>query len=230
MVRKLAYIDLSHVFENNMPGFTMKDENGAEISYTAKIYPFLTHEQSKPLYKGKASFEITEMIFQTSIGTYLDSPYHRFSEKRDISQLSLEEVILPGIVIDVRDHKPHQSIGIEVLSKDIELANHAVLFNFNWDQYWGKKEYYNYPYISRELIKQLLKRQVKLVGVDTLNIDDSKDLTRPAHTILLENNILIVENLTNLDSLHNKKFRFFAVPIKGKNVAAMPVRAFAEVL
>ncbi len=63
MVRKLAYIDLSHVFENNMPGFSMKDENGVEITYTAKIYPFLTHKQSKPLYKGKASFEITEMVF-----------------------------------------------------------------------------------------------------------------------------------------------------------------------
>jgi kynurenine formamidase len=212
-----------------MPGFSIKDEQGKEITYTARIYPFMTHDQSKSLYKGKASFEITEMSFQTSIGTYLDSPYHRYPEKRDISQIALEEVILPGIIIDVRDRIPLQSIGVEVIPKELKLANHAVLFNFNWDRYWGKKEYYKYPFISEKLVKHLISKQVKLIGVDTINIDDSRDLRRPAHTLLLKKDILIVENLTNLDSLHGQNFRFFAVPIKGNKVAAMPIRAFAEI-
>ena len=93
-----------------MPGFRIKTENGTYLSYTAKIYPFLTHEQTRPKYQGLASFEITEMNFQTSIGTYLDSPYHRFPNKRDISDISLEEVILSGVVIDVRECSPFQSI------------------------------------------------------------------------------------------------------------------------
>ncbi len=226
----MKYIDLSHTFENNMPGFRMRNEDGSIVMYTAKIYPFLTHDQSLPIYKGKASFEITEMVFQTSIGTYLDSPYHRFPGKRDISQLSLDELILSGIVIDVSEYTPFESVGVEVLPKDNDLSNRAILFNFNWDQYWGTEKYYEYPFISMEIIKKLLKHKVKLVGVDTINIDDSRDLTRPAHTMFLDNNILIVENLTNLNKLHGKNFKFYAVPIKGKKVAAMPIRAFAEVL
>lgn len=65
--------------------------------------------------------------------------------------------------------------------------------------------------------------------MDTLNADDSRDLARPVHTELLARDVLIVENLRNLDLLHGLDFRFFAVPLKARKVAAMPVRAFAEV-
>jgi arylformamidase len=214
-----------------MPGFKMRSEDGSILTYTAKIFPFLTHEQSKPKYQGRASFEITEMRFQTSIGTYLDSPYHRYPNKRDISQILLDEVVLNGSVIDVREMKPFQSVPPGVITKNHnDSIGKAVLFNFGWDQYWGTDKYYKYPFISKELINRLLEQKVKLIGVDTINIDDSRDLSRPAHSIFLANDILIVENLRNLNTLHNRKFRFYAVPIKGRKVAAMPVRAFAEIL
>lgn len=223
---KFEFIDLSHPFEDGMPGFRMKDPEGNVIYYTAKIHPFLTHEQSKSLYHGQASFEITEMCFQTSIGTYLDSPYHRFPEKRDISQLLIDEVILPGIVIDVRNLQPFQPLeSIPILANPF---GKAILFNFGWSKHWGNEQYYKYPYISEKTIDYLVAQKVKLVGVDTLNIDDSRNISRPAHTAFLKNDILIVENLTNLEKLHNKSFRFFAVPLKAKKVAACPIRAFAE--
>jgi kynurenine formamidase len=65
--------------------------------------------------------------------------------------------------------------------------------------------------------------------VDTINGDDRNDLERPFHTELLRRDILIVENLTNLGALPPSGFRFFAIPIKAKNTAAMTVRAFAEI-
>ncbi len=226
----MRFVDLSHIFEDGMPGFKLKNVNGSYTTYTAKIHPFLTHEETKPRYQGKASFEITEMFFQTSIGTYLDSPFHRYVDKKDISQLSLEEVILMGEIIDARGLNPFQSIGIENFPQNIDYTGKAVLFNFDWSKYWGREQYSEYPYISEELISFLITQKVKLVGVDTMNIDDSRNLARPAHSFLLKEDILIVENLTNLDTLYGKEFRFFAVPIKGKKVAAMPVRAFAEIL
>ena len=70
----------------------------------------------------------------------------------------------------------------------------------------------------------------RLVGVDTVNIDDSRDPARPVHTLLLKNEVLIVENLTGLEQLYGKAFRFFAVPWKAKKAASLPVRAFAEIL
>jgi kynurenine formamidase len=223
------FIDLSHYFEDNMPGFKMKNKDGTVTQYTARIHPFLTHEETGPLFEGKASFEITEITFQTSVGTYIDSPYHRFPQGRDISQIALEEVILPGVVVDVRNRSPGEAVSIDVIPERL-LKQHAVLFNFGWDIHWGTDTYYSYPFISKEVIQALCDKEVGLVGVDTVNIDHAADLTRPAHTLFLKNDILIVENLTNLDRLYGKEFRFFAVPLKGKKVAAMPVRAFAEIL
>jgi kynurenine formamidase len=92
------------------------------------------------------------------------------------------------------------------------------------------EDYYAYPFLSRAAITYLAEAGAKLVGVDTLNIDDSHDPERPAHSTFLRQETLIVENLTNLDVLHGNKFRFFAVPLKARDTAAMPVRAFAEIV
>jgi kynurenine formamidase len=208
----------------------MKNEDGTITQYTAKIKPCLTHEQSLAKYEGKASFEITEMSFQCSVGTYLDSPYHRYQEKRDISELQLEEMILPGILIDVREKEAYEAVGIDVIEKGTDLRGKAILFNFGWDVYWGTDKYYSYPYISEDLINYLFAEGVKLVGVDTVNIDSIKDPCRPAHSLFLENDILIVENLTDLSKLKEKEFIFYAIPLKAKRTAVMPVRAFAEIV
>ncbi|MFX0064663.1 MAG: cyclase family protein [Candidatus Hermodarchaeota archaeon] len=226
----VLFIDLSHDLEDNMPGFKIKGKDGTVTQYTVKIRPFLTHEESKPKFLGKCSFEVTEIQFQTSVGTYLDSPYHRYPDGRDISEIKLDEVILSGIVIDVRGKKEFEPVGVNIIPNNLDLKGKAVLFNFGWNEFWGLDKYYFYPFISKELIRFLIQSEVKLVGVDTANIDDSRDLTRPAHSLFLKKDILIVENLTNLDQLHTKRFRFFAVPVKGKKVAAMPIRAFAEIL
>ena len=68
------------------------------------------------------------------------------------------------------------------------------------------------------------------VGIDSYNIDDTADLSRPAHTELLRAGILIIEHLTNLDSLPNEReIRLFAVPPKVRGLGSFPVRAFAMV-
>ncbi len=229
-LKKEKFIDLSHDFEDHMPGFKIKNEDGTVTQLTARIHPFLTHEQSKKKYSEGCSFEITEITFQTSVGTYLDSPFHRYSKGRDISEIKLEEVILEGIVIDVRGRGAFESVELDVIPGDLVLKDKAVLFNFGWDQYWSTDRYYFYPFISKKLVEYLIQAGIKLVGVDTQNVDNSRDLTRPAHSLFLKDEILIVENLRNLAQLYGKRFRFFSVPIKGKKVAAMPIRAFAEIL
>ena len=228
------FIDLSHTLEDGMPGFKVRNEDGSFTQFTVSIKPFLTHEQSAPKYEGKASFEMTEMSFQTSIGTYIDSPYHRWRGMKDISQIALEEVILPGVVIDARGRAPYEAVGADALPPKSELTGKEVLFNFGWDKHWpaaggfAKPEYHAYPFLSRDAIRYLIDAKVKLAGVDTINIDDHHDPERPAHSWLLKEGIYVVENLCNLGALQGATFRFFAVPVKGKNVAAMPVRAFAE--
>jgi len=76
----------------------------------------------------------------------------------------------------------------------------------------------------------LLDSGIKLFGVDALNADNPTDMERPAHTWFLGGGIHIVENLTGLDALHGRDFRFFAIPLKVKDAAAFPIRAFAEIV
>jgi arylformamidase len=223
----MRFFDLSHTIENGMPGFRMKNADGSLTEYTARVRPFLTHEQSRVFYQSKAEFEITELTLQTSVGTYIDSPYHRHRAKRDIGQIDLSEMILPGVVIDMRGRAAWEAVDLDETHRAFDLAGKAVLFHFGWDQHWGTEAYYSYPFLSHETLQYLIGAGVRLVGVDTLNIDSSRDPERPAHTWLLGEEIFIVENLCGLEQLHGADFTFFAVPLRVKGAAAMPLRAFA---
>ncbi|UCE87923.1 MAG: cyclase family protein [Deltaproteobacteria bacterium] len=211
-----------------MPGLRLQGADGTRIEYSARVFPFLTHEQSRPRYADQAEFAITEIHFRTSIGTVLDAPYHRYPAGRDISELRLEEVILPGVALDLRGRRPHEAVGPAALPPDLDLTGKAVLLNFGWDVHWGENAYHAFPFLAADAIDALIDRGVALVGVDTPNVDDTRDPRRPAHTRLLRQEIPIVENLTHLDALLGRHFRFFAVPWRAKGVAALPVRAFAE--
>jgi len=223
------FIDLTQTFENGMPGFRMRDRTGKLTEFTAKIRPFLTHEESRPNYQERASFEISEASFQTSIGTYLDAPRHRHQGMGDIASLELSTLILPAIVIDARHCSPCRPLSASELPSAGLLTGRAILVNFGWDKHWGRERYYEFPYVERQGLQYLLEAKISLFGVDSLNADCPQDLDRPAHTWFLRNNIHIVENLTGLDQLHNKSFRFFAIPLKVRDAAAFPIRAFAEI-
>lgn len=225
----MSFIDLSHDFYDGMPGFSMTDGGGNTVKYTAHVDRFLSHEQSAVFYEGKASFEITELSFQTSVGTYLDSPLHRFTGGRDIASLKLGELIRPGLCIDARSAGPGQCISLADIDLPSKLEGKAVLFNFGWDRHWETDIYNDYPYIGRDIIDALVARQAAIAGVDTLNIDNRKDPERPAHTQLLGHDCFVCENLRGLEQLVGREFRFFAMPIKVRTAAAMPVRAFAEI-
>jgi kynurenine formamidase len=227
------FVELSHVIENGMPGFRTTGLDGDPQEFAVHIRPMRTHAQSRPLYQNKAEFEITEISMQTSIGTYVDSPYVRYEKKRDIAALALEELILPGVVVDLAHLAADQPAQVADLENSLgaagDIAGKAVLCRFGWERFWGMPEYYTYPFLSRPALHFLIDGKARLVGVDTINIDDGSDLERPAHSWLLKHEILIVENLRNLAALGAEPFRFYALPAPVKGAASMPVRAFAEV-
>ncbi|MCW6508470.1 cyclase family protein [Lichenifustis flavocetrariae] len=221
-------VDLTHVFRENMPGFRLRNESGELVEFSARIRPFLTHAQSAPNYDNKASFEISEVQFQTSIGTYMDSPRHRFPDKGDIATLALPRLVLEGVVIDARHAEPSQGLTLADVTLPETLKGKAVLVNFGWDRFWGQDTYYQVPYLARDVLERLRAEGIGLFGVDTINADCITDPERPAHSWLLADDILIVENLTGLHLLHGRSFRFFSIPIPIEGAVAFPVRAFAE--
>lgn len=223
-------IDLTVAFYDGMPGFSMTGADGRELHCTAEIREVLSHADTAPLYGGQCAFAYTEARFFTSIGTRLDAPYIRYPEMRDIAGLTLDELVLPGVIVDARGRAPESVVAPDEVALPDDLAGRAVLFNFGWDRLWGEPGYLDPPVISLDFVDLLIDRGAKLLGVDAVSVDGKHDLSKPTHSRLLARDILIVEDLCRLDRLHGRAFRFFALPIPARGAASMPVRAFAELL
>jgi len=214
------FAELNHVLEDGMmayPGFPRP-----------KIGAFLDHKASRSRYQDKAEFFLGKVEMVCNVGTYLDSPFHRYADGADLSQIPLERVAgLPGIVLDGAVSSDR---SITLHCSKPELHGRAVLIRTGWDQRWGTERYWEPgPYMSGESIDLLIRSRPILFGVDFWNVDDTEDPSRPVHTRLLASNILIVEHLCNLSALPRTGFKFYAVPLRIVRGASFPVRAFAEI-
>lgn len=211
-------IDVSHTVEHGM------------ITYRGLPAPlicdFLSREQSRSHYAHGTEFQIGKIEMVANTGTYLDSPFHRYAHGKDLSQLPLERLAnVDSLVIRI-----DRSKGRGISHVDLESYNvrgKAILIHTGWDRHWRTDQYFEgHPFLTREAAEYLVRAGAALVGIDSLNIDDTADLTRPAHSLLLGAEIPIVEHLRGLDQLPDQNFRFFAVPVKVKNMGTFPVRAF----
>ena len=215
----MRFVELSHPIQDGMkayPGFP-----------SPTIGAWLTREDSRSRYGGKAEFYIGRVDMVGNVGTYLDAPFHRHANGADLSKVPLESIAgVEGIVVD---GKPAQNRSISVDCSPSELQGRAVLIRTGWDRKWGTKDYWSLgPFLSDDSIDLLVRSKTTLAGVDFWNIDDVENKLRPAHTRLLAANIPIVEHLANLSSLPRTGFRFYAVPPPIVSGASFPVRAFAE--
>ena len=212
------FIDLSHLIQDGM--ITYQGLPGP------KICDHLSREDSKQHYAEGTTFQIGKIEMVANTGTYIDAPFHRYKAGEDLSQLDTASVAnLDGVVF----HADAGTLAIQPdLFKGNDVGGKAVLIHTGWDRHWGTELYFkDHPYLTRESGEYLKSRGSALVGIDSLNIDDNTDGTRPAHTILLSGGIPIVEHLCNLDALPNTGFKFFAVPAPVKGMGSFPVRAFA---
>lgn len=208
-------VDVSHVIESGM------------ITYRGLPAPlvcdFLSREQSRHLYAPGTEFHIGRIDMVANTGTYLDAPFHRFADDIDVAELPLERLAnLDAVVIPTSE----RAIGPEVFA-GVPLTGRAVLVRTGHDRHWRTDRYFeDHPYLTAVAAKLLAESGAALVGIDSLNIDDTTDGSRPVHTTLLKAGVPIVEHLTGLDQLPASGFRFFAVPVKVKGMGTFPVRAF----
>jgi kynurenine formamidase len=169
-------------------------------------------------------FQIGRIDMVANTGTYLDTPAHRYADGWDLSALPLDRVALvPALVVDATG-----AIG-PLSFANIDLADRAVLLRTGWDRHWGTAEYGagGHPFLTEPGAGVLVDAGVTLVGIDSVNIDDTATGERPAHSALLAAGIPIVEHLTSLGALPKGEFTFTAVPVKVAGMGTFPVRAFA---
>jgi kynurenine formamidase len=159
-------------------------------------------------------------------GTYLDTPFHRFPDGADLAALPLSRMAdLDGVVIRVQE-------GTRAVDRTAvepqRVEGRAVLIHTGWDRHWETEAYgQGNPYLTAEAVGWLADQGAALVGIDSLNIDDPEDLSRPAHTTLLAAGIPIVEHLRGLDQLPEEGFRFHAAPVGIQGMGSFSVRAYA---
>jgi arylformamidase len=216
--RMTTLVELSHTVEHGM------------ITYKGLPAPlicdFMSREASRSIYASGTEFQIGKIEMVANTGTYVDAPFHRYADGQDLAELPLTSLAnLEGIVI----HATGRSIGRAAFG-DLDLRGKAVLVHTGWDRHWRTGQYFEgHPFLTEDAARHLADSGVALAGIDSLNIDDTADMTRPTHTILLGAGIPVTEHLCNLAALAQHSFRFFAVPVKVKGFGTFPVRAFAAV-
>lgn len=210
-------IDLSHTVAHGL--VTYKGLPGPIIC------DYLSREASKKHYAPGVEFQIGKIEMVANTGTYLDSPFHRYEDGKDLSQLELKKLAnLPGFKITAKQ----RAIDASCFPRDENLAGKAILVETGWSKHWNTPQYLEgHPFLTEDAAQFLADSKVSLVGIDSHNIDNVEDLRRPVHSILLDQEILIVEHMTNLAALPRKDFAFFAVPVRVKGFGTFPVRAFA---
>jgi arylformamidase len=197
---------------------------------TPPISDWLSRDASRARYAPGTTFQMGKIELLANTGTYIDAPFHRYDGRTDIAGYPLESVAdLDGLVVRATTRSARALDAAWFRGRD--LRGKAVLVHTGWDARWRTEEYSagGHPFLTRDAAAHLVATGVALVGIDSLNIDDDKDGTRPAHTLLLGAGIPIVEHLTNLGALDDAGFRFFAAPVKVKGMGSFPVRAFARV-
>ncbi|MGI8706391.1 MAG: cyclase family protein [Sphingomicrobium sp.] len=216
---KAEIVDLSHVIEDGMT--TYKGLPGPHIC------DFWTREDSAGNYDDGSSFQIGRIDMVANTGTYVDSPFHRYADGKDLAELSLGSLVdLPGIVI----RRPYE-VGLATDVTDFErfvVRGKAVLVHTGWDRHWRTDAYAtDHPFLTAKAAEWLAENGAALVGIDSNNIDDTSGRRRPVHSVLLAAGIPICEHMTALERLPDDGFRFSAAPPKVRGMGSFPIRAYA---
>jgi len=213
----MRLIDLSHVVEDRMityPGLP-GPELGSHLSFA----------ESEGVYAPGTEFQIGRISMVTNTGTYLDTPAHRYRDGWDLSGLPLELcAALAILVVDA----PASGVFDAGSFAGLDISGRAVILRSGWDASWGTPAYGDpvHPHLDPAGTAALVERGAALVGIDSVNIDDTTTGERPAHSGLLAAGIPVVEHLTRLDQVADGDL-FFAVPVAVRGLATFPVRAFA---
>ncbi|MGY2128181.1 cyclase family protein [Blastococcus sp. SYSU DS0617] len=217
----MRYIDLSHVVRSGMvtyPGLPVPE-----------VGVHLTFDESHGVYAAGTEFQIGRIAMVGNTGTYLDTPAHRYRDGHDLAGLPLERCAgLPALVVRATDLSHALDAGVFA---DLDVTGRAVLVHTGWDAHWGTERYLDadHPHLTEDACRVLVDGGAALVGIDSVNIDDTVGTARPAHSVLLGAGVPVVEHLTGLAGLPDTGAVFTAVPVAVEGLATFPVRAFATV-
>lgn len=197
-----------------------------------EITSYLSRADSRAKYAPGTEFAMDVITLIGNTGTYLDSPFHRYADGTDLAGLDLATLVgLRAEVFHLEDAWTPERRGIFAATlADRDVCGAAVLLHTGWDRHFGAPSYGSgAPFLTEAGAQALIDAGATLVGIDSLNIDDTESGgERPAHTLLLAAGVHVVEHLTRLGDVPASGARFTAAPPAIEGFGTFPVRAFAE--
>ena len=215
-------VELNHVLHEGMT--TFPGLPGPQIT------PYLTREESRSHYAPGTEFTIDRITMVSNTGTYVDSPFHRYADGADLADMPLSSFAdLPIVVVRVTG-SAERGVG-PLAFAPLDVAGAAVLVHTGWDRHFGTPAYgVDAPFITAQAAEHLIAAGARLVGIDSVNVDEMTATgERPCHSLLLAAGIPIVEHLTGLDQLLITGARLHAAPLRIRDFGTAPVRAYALV-
>lgn len=213
----MKIIDLTHTMHGDMPVFP-----GTEKPI---FLPANTIE--------KDGFKETKFSMYSHTGTHIDAPSHMLEGSNFLDELDISHFIGRAAILDFSNIKNKEITKEDLLKYEKRLKDlDFVLLMTGWSKYWNSDKYFeDFPFLSEEAVDWLIGFNIKGIGIDAISIDDMKTTTFSIHYKLFENNMIVIENLTNLESINNEEsFIFSCLPLKYENADGSPVRAVAMLL
>lgn len=183
----------------------------------------------------KDGFAELKMSMDLHSGTHIDAPCHMLKNTKSLDQFPIDKFVGKAIVIPCHDKQEIDLKYLQTFEDKIKQID-FILFFTGWQYKWNTKDYFdNCPIPTNEAARWLTKFKLKGIGVDAFSVDkvvsaqEATSKTLPNHHILLEKEIILIENLTNLDNLPDSAFSFQCLPLNVENADGSPVRAIAMI-
>lgn len=164
----------------------------------------------------------------------MDAPSHTESQGDDLSDIPLERMLGTALIVRVPDLGPREQVRLERVQSQLDSLDgeSIVFFDTGWSRHFGGEMYQEHPFFEPEIARELLRRGVSVIGVDTLNPDltptrEGDDESLPFHAAILGSGGVIIENLTNLSAVDWRRPTVIALPLSLGPLDGSPVRAVA---
>jgi len=208
---RVKIIDLTHPIHSEMPVYPGTEGPNVSAGWTIE----------------KDGFRESRIHMCTHTGTHVDAPAHIIRGAKSLDQVPMDRFIGKSVVIDLT-----QSIGKTIDISDLmrhesRIRNSDfVLLHTGWHRFWGNSCYFeDYPVLTQQAAEWLCDMNLKGIGVDMISVDACHTTEFLIHNILLEHQLIIIENLTNLDALPGPDFIFSCFPLYLDQADGSPVRA-----
>jgi len=206
-------VDLSHPITNDTKVYPGDPEPNITVATT----------------KENEGYNLFNVFLGSQSGSHVDAPYHFDSKGKTIDKMDLSYFMGKALIIDVSYKKSEEEISLDEVKKYEEKIKNSdiVLFRTDWYKKEKTDEFYEHPFLSKEAGEYLLSLDIKTLGIDTINLDNSGGTEFPIHDMYAENEGLIAENLAFFDKVDFEEPFVMFLPLRLIGCDGSPVRAVA---